>query len=489
MVESEIKSCIGKIQKFAQQKKDLSEEDLRAYFIKTDILRHLGYKGIGEDISLEKTIHKKGKRPDIQCVDDYGNVIFVVEFKKPSDESDLKSHFNQLWERYVLPLKAKYGILTNGLRMIIYERIGVNSSILLDKNLSEINEEDCKTFHHILRKPHYELTLIKEIMEYFDKFSVAEERRALNTELARELFYEDFMLKEKTAFSELVQRIIQLFDYQYGKSKFLTSAYEFWLKSYAKKPDKIPKSWGNLLKDFGLNHSKDDLNKFMFCLETAYALFTRLILAKAWEYTLQSVGKRFGYEATWSFIEIVQAVYQEQLTGFRPEHTAVQATLLSEINELYQMSDLRDSFKKHCLRPLSQISLTQEKVAGDKERAHTTLKRIEQHALIEHFRYRVEQGWGRYYALCASYEAAFKHYQKAVEHGLYRAGPVLREILRELLVLAVVLDEPAIIKRYYRWSCVMGLFSGEGDAPEDWEIKALRKAFLNEFPLAGLYQG
>jgi len=214
-----------------------------------------------------------------------------------------------------------------------------------------------------------------------------------------------------------------------------------------------------------------------------------LILAKAWEYTLQSVGKRFGYEATWSFIEIVQAVYQEQLTGFRPEHTAVQATLLSEINELYQMSDLRDSFKKHCLRPLSQISLTQEKVAGDKERAHTTLKRIEQHALFPHFRYRVEQGWGRYYALCASYEAAFKHYQKAVEHGLYRAGPVLREILRELLVLAVFLDEPAIIKRYYRWSCVMGLFSGEGDAPEDWEIKALRKAFLNEFPLAGLYQG
>jgi len=50
-------------------------------------------------------------------------------------------------------------------------------------------------------------------------------------------------------------------------------------------------------------------------------------------------------------------------------------------------------------------------------------------------------------------------------------------------------DAPAIIKRYYRWSCVMGLFSGEGDAPEDWEIKALRKAFLNEFPLAGLYQG
>jgi len=213
-----------------------------------------------------------------------------------------------------------------------------------------------------------------------------------------------------------------------------------------------------------------------------------LILAKAWEYTIQSVGKRFGYEATWSFTEIVQAVYQEQLTGFRPEQAAVQETLLSEINELDPISDLRDSFKKHCLRPLSQISLTQEKVAGDKKRAHTTLMRIEQHALIEHFRYRVEQGWGRYYALCASYEAAFKHYQKAVEHGVYRAGPVLREILRELLVLAVFLEEPGIINRYYQWACVMGLFSGEDIAPENGEIKALQKAFAKVFPLTGLYQ-
>ncbi|MEK8017387.1 MAG: hypothetical protein VSS75_011015, partial [Candidatus Parabeggiatoa sp.] len=170
-----------------------------------------------------------------------------------------------------------------------------------------------------------------------------------------------------------------------------------------------------------------------------------------------------------------------------PEPAAVQETLLSEINELDPMSDLRDSFKKHCLRQLSQISLTQG--AGDEKRARATLKRIEQHALVGHFRYRVEQGWGRYYALCADYEAALKHYQKAVEHGVYRAGPLLREILRELLVLAVFLEEPSIINRYYRWACVMGLFSGKDIAPENGEIKALQKAFLNEFPLAGLYQG
>ncbi|HIE00709.1 MAG TPA: hypothetical protein EYP59_10550 [Thiotrichaceae bacterium] len=34
-------------------------------------------------------------------------------------------------------------------------------------------------------------------------------------------------------------------------------------------------------------------------------------------------------------------------------------------------------------------------------------------------------------------------------------------------------DAPAIIKRYYRWDCVMGLFLEKGNAPEDWEIKAV----------------
>jgi len=282
--KAEIKQCLDRIYDRAKEKrKELTEEDLRTYFIKTDILKHLGYKKIGEDIRLEKTICKKRKRPDIQCLDMYGNVIFIVEFKKPSDNTNLKEHLPQLWDRYVVPLKARYGILTNGLTILIYERIGLNHHIVLDKNLHDIDESDCQLIYNRLQKPSYDMTNIKKVLAYFKKFSDSNEMRPLNTELARELFFEDFMLKPGSLFSKLIRGTVELFDYQYGRSKFLTSAYDFWLKSYAKKPDKIPESWKKLLNNFGLSTSDVDLNKFMFCLETTYALFTRLILAKACE--------------------------------------------------------------------------------------------------------------------------------------------------------------------------------------------------------------
>ena len=62
----------------------LTEEELRSLFLETKILNKLGYFEIGKDIRLELTIPGKGKRPDIQCLDDYGNTIFVIEFKKSS---------------------------------------------------------------------------------------------------------------------------------------------------------------------------------------------------------------------------------------------------------------------------------------------------------------------------------------------------------------------------------------------------------------------
>ena len=280
----EIKQYLDRIYDRAKTKREeLTEEDLRAYFIKTGILEYLGYEKIGEDIRLEKTISKKGKRPDIECLDEYGNVVFILEFKKPSDKTNLKEHLPQLWERYVVPLKAKYGVLSNGLTLIIYERIGTNPQIILDKPLYNMDENDCRLIFNRLQKPSYDMTSVKKVLEYFKNFSDSNERRPLDTELAREMFFEDFSLREASLFSELVQGTIELFEYQYGKSKFLTSAYDFWLKSYARKPDKIPTSWKKLLNSFGLSTSYEDLNKFMFSLETTYALFTRLILAKASE--------------------------------------------------------------------------------------------------------------------------------------------------------------------------------------------------------------
>jgi len=86
--------------------------------------------------------------------------------------------------------------------------------------------------------------------------------------------------------------------------------------------------------------------------------------------------------------------------------------------------------------------------------------------------------------LCGDYEEALTHYQKAFEHAIYRAGRLTRQILKELLVLAVFLDDSVIIKHYYRWGCVMGLFSGLGSLPEVSEIKALQKDFTKLFSIS-----
>jgi len=281
--KAELKKCLDRIYERAKTKREeLTEEDLRTYFIKTDILKHLGYKTIGEDIRLEKTIKAKRKRADVQCLDDYGSVILIVEFKKPADPTNLKEHFRQLWDRYVIPLKAKYGILTNGLKIIIYERRGINEHMLLEKSLADLETDDCEVFTP-LEKPLYNMADFDDVKNYFESYKLPEEKIDLKKEISRELFYENFRLKADSLFGKLIQSTITYFKDQYNKDQFLTNAYQFWLKSYAKKPDKIPDNWKKLLDRAGLSTSKNDLFKFMFCLETAYALFTRLILAKACE--------------------------------------------------------------------------------------------------------------------------------------------------------------------------------------------------------------
>ncbi len=260
---------------------EMPEEELRTFFTKSEILENLGYNAIGKDIRLELFI--KGKKSDIACIDDYGNVVFVVEFKKPSDSVDLKEHFDQLWDRYVKPLRADFGALINGYELILYRRIGENNKLELRVNLSEISDKDCELIVKLLKKPDYSLTQVKDILNYLNKFSAQEARIYLTSDAARGHFFENFKLEEDSIFGELLKKMIKLFDYEHPRSKFLNSAYDFWRKSYAKKPDKVPESWKKLLKGAGLSTGEEDLYKFMFCLETTYALFTRLILAKACE--------------------------------------------------------------------------------------------------------------------------------------------------------------------------------------------------------------
>jgi len=273
-----IQASFKKLHGIIKSAKDISEEDLRVEFVKSGILEELGYKGELEDLRFEKSI--KGKRSDLLAFDDYKNVIFVVEFKK---ELDLEQDFVQLWERYVKPLKARYGLLTDGQELLIYERVDSNSELKIRLNLSEVTLSQCEEISAWLKKPKIERTRINEVLSYFERFDDPKERVNLSTEISQQYFFDSFELKGDSIFVNLVQKTIGLFDFELERSMFLKSAYNFWKISYAKKPDKVPENWRRIMAHIGLEATEENLLKFMFCLESAYSLFTRLILAKACE--------------------------------------------------------------------------------------------------------------------------------------------------------------------------------------------------------------
>ncbi|MCD6155024.1 MAG: N-6 DNA methylase [Candidatus Verstraetearchaeota archaeon] len=277
-IRASFKKLYGKIK--SAKEKELSHEDLRVAFVDSGILKLLGYEGVPKDVRFEKGVG--GKRSDLLTFDDYKNVVFVVEFKKPA-EIDAERDFEQLWEQYVKPLRARYGVLTDGLEFLVYERINSNWERKPHVNLGEVTIAQCEEIYNWLKKPGIKRTNINEVLRYFERFDNPEERINLSSEIAQQHFFDSFELKEGSIFEDLVQKTIGLFDFELERSKFLKSAYNFWKVSYAKKPERVPENWRRIMDKIGLEMNNENLFKFMFCLESAYSLFTRLILAKACE--------------------------------------------------------------------------------------------------------------------------------------------------------------------------------------------------------------
>jgi len=281
---NEIKKGFENILKDVKKNPGMNEPTLRINFAQVKILKTFGYSK--NEIFFEERVIS-GKRTDIHCTDEFGDVIFVIEFKKPSVEN-LGDFEDDLWTKYVKPLKAKYGMLYNGKELFFYER-KMNRLIKnnkISRAVENFNDEFISELFKLLTKPDYGTTLIKNVKNYLDKFTDPDERLALEEEISREHFYESFKLREGSIFSSLVCTIVDLFKYEKEKSTFTKSAYNFWKRSYAKSltKDQVPKNWIQIFKETGLSISNEEDRYIMtFCLETAFALFMRLILTKACE--------------------------------------------------------------------------------------------------------------------------------------------------------------------------------------------------------------
>ena len=214
-----------------------------------------------------------------------------------------------------------------------------------------------------------------------------------------------------------------------------------------------------------------------------------LLLARAWQYTLQEVTKKkeFNNFDKLQFHEFVNKFYQKKLDGFIVDPMLVKFAFNLYMDNLAKVSNDREYLWNH-LTPVLKIELQNKKDIGDEIKAQVALKKFEQNKLYPYYKYVSEYRWGHYYALCADYKKALEHYKKAFEHGAYRAGPHLLGILRNVILLSVYLDKTNIIKKYYGWACVLGLFSGENKEPELWELEQMKMACFQHFHSDGLYQ-
>ena len=84
---------------------------------------------------------------------------------------------------------------------------------------------------------------------------------------------------------------MKLLDYSLNtmKFRFTKGAFAFWKKSYALELEYVPKPWVPFA-------TEDKLPEFMFCLETAHTIVSRMILAKVSEdFGLPYVGIQTGH--------------------------------------------------------------------------------------------------------------------------------------------------------------------------------------------------
>ncbi|NGM70271.1 N-6 DNA methylase [Natronolimnobius sp. AArcel1] len=250
---------------------EMSERDVENIFLESGFYDVLGYEGTGTDIRSEFTL-PDNRRPDYITLDTNESVTGVFEFKKPN--RDLSGHEDQLFH-YMDELRAKYGVLTNGVELRVYT--AEQNFVIPAKALSTITDSEARNLSSILRKREFDLTNPDHVNRFLsDLDPIPLDKQA---KLGQEHFFDTFRLEKGSPFADLVTAMMDLLRElrDEREEKFVKGAYDFWEATYASEPEEVPSSWQPFI------NGKQSLRDFMFCLESGHALLARLLLAKATE--------------------------------------------------------------------------------------------------------------------------------------------------------------------------------------------------------------
>ena len=269
MDSAKLTSALGDLAR--RVKPGFTEDNVEHSLTETKFYEALGYERTGRDIRRKPK--SKSGFPDALLLNSDDSIQVVVEVKRPSE--DLADHLGQL-SRYMLELRAPFGILTNGIAFRLYRRNGealdeISSglarelsaeafALLAKRTLDPLNRADVETR---IRESQQEGLPLKDAES-----------------LPSQQFLYSLGLQEGSPFANLVRASMNLLKELQGKSEFVGGSYDFWKKVYARQldADHLPKLW----KDSGAltGTSENELYRFSFALETSYALAARLMLAK-----------------------------------------------------------------------------------------------------------------------------------------------------------------------------------------------------------------
>jgi mRNA-degrading endonuclease RelE of RelBE toxin-antitoxin system len=281
---------LSSIGKWVEDNRDASHEEIASKF--SDWVQvHLDYHIDNKTLRLAEA--KEKGIPDIQCKDLNEKTILVIEIKTDSDHIEKAANRRNIEDdqltRYLTDnsIDPAYLILTDGAMLFFYENRNRTLMPVANQSMKRLAEAS----------PTYESTLIKTCtrpeINYLSKEpldSYLEFTRKypqhLDSKTGIDFFASKFSLDPKGPFGELVKGCLSLMQYLEKKSRFFVGAFEFWSRTLFNEPEKIPDSWKSLMKNAGLDLStgpkqKEAVRRFEFALETAYNIFSRLIMAKA----------------------------------------------------------------------------------------------------------------------------------------------------------------------------------------------------------------
>ncbi len=259
----------------------IAEAELVNRWFMAGVFSELGYGSHRDDYRVERKIQGAG-RADVVLRSFAQRARAVIEFKRPL--TPLDDHVKQVRE-YADRLLPDVAILTNGKDLWLYGRQG---PLPLDPlraepsryDLTALTPTDARILFDQLRKLEVDISNLEALTGALDDLQARPVRVEGPQSPGGVAFLERFGLDKQSVFGRLVSVPFDALPVLQYTSQFTDGAYAFWDRAYARElsSDDAPKTWGSVLRD---RTGKEEVRRFMFCLESGYAVLARALLAKA----------------------------------------------------------------------------------------------------------------------------------------------------------------------------------------------------------------